>query len=380
MYINFWYPVALSQEIKADEPLKVQILGLQFVAFRDTAGTPHVLSDTCIHRGGSLGNGRVKDDCVVCPYHGWHYDGDGKCVRIPTLPEEQKLSARAKIDSYPTQEKYGIVFAFLGDLPDSERPPLYDIEEFEADGWRANDIVTFTVNAFYERSVENGLDAAHNEFVHPAQGSPLIGETLRQHPLEVEDLPPWGSEFLMTYSGYGSVETRTLGSGVGSTTAGSGHHGPNTLITRILFTDDKQFVQVFFEAPIDDNSTRIFFVNMRCFMLDPDQDDHLININMNIAHEDIRIIESLDPIRTPHSTTKELLLPQDKPIVHYRRYLQAWEDKGWRIDKLRFRAEAGDVAFAIPSPERRESKNWVLDPVPLMPGAQPEKESRQQAG
>lgn len=371
MYINFWYPVGLSKDITADEPTKVQLLGLQFVAYRDSNGLPHVLSDTCIHRGGSLGNGWLKDDCVVCPYHGWEYGGDGKCRSIPTIDENQKMPARAKIDSYPTQERYGILFAFLGDLPESERPTLYEIEEFEAEGWRANDVVSFTVKAYYERSIENGLDAAHNEFVHPNQGSPTIRESIKHHSLEVEDIPPWGSEFLMPYSGYATVETRKLESGVGTTIAGSAHHGPNTLITRIKFTDEKQFVQVFFEAPIDDNSTRIYFVNMRCFMLDPDQDENLININMDIAHEDIRIIESLDPIRTPHSTTKELLLPQDKPIVRYRQYLQDWEDKGWRIDKQRFRAEAGDVAFAIPSPERRKTKNWVLDPVPLMPGTPP---------
>jgi phenylpropionate dioxygenase-like ring-hydroxylating dioxygenase large terminal subunit len=369
MYINFWYPVGLSKEITAEEPFKVQILGLKFVAFRDAEGTPRVLSDTCIHRGGSLGNGWLNDGCVVCPYHGWEYGGDGKCTEIPTLLEDQHVPARAKIDSYPTEERYGIVFAFLGDLPESERPPLYEIKEFEAEGWRANDIVTFTVNAFYERSIENGLDAAHNEFVHPAQGGPTIRESLKHNTLEMTDLPPWGSEFLMAYSGYASKETRKLASGVGSTRAGSAHHGPNTLITRIMFTDEKAFVQVFFEAPIDENSTRIFFVNMRCFMLDPDQDDNLIDINMGIAHEDIRIIEALDPIRTPHSTVKELLLPQDQPIVYYRKYLQEWEDKGWRIDKLRFRADAGDVAFAIPCPERREAKNWVVDPIPLMPGA-----------
>ena len=91
-----------------------------------------------------------------------------------------------------------------------------------------------------------------------------------------------------------------------------------------------------------------------------------ININMNIAHEDIRIIEALDPIRTPHTTTKEMLLPQDKPIVRYRQYLQDWEDKGWRIDQKSFRAQRGDVAFAIPSPARRESKNWIVEPIPLM--------------
>jgi phenylpropionate dioxygenase-like ring-hydroxylating dioxygenase large terminal subunit len=368
MYINFWYPVALIDEVKNDEPLEVQILGLKFVAFRDTQGAPHVLANTCIHRGGSLGKGWVRDGCVICPYHGWHFGGDGKCVKIPTAAETQKLPARAKVDSYPTQEKYGILFAFLGDLPEAERPPIFDITQFNQPGWRANDIVKFEVGAYYERSIENGLDAAHNEFVHPMQGGPSIAETLRDVPVDVIDVP-WGSGFLMQYGGYADREGQTLAAGEGTTRAGSAHHGPNTLITRILFNEANHFHQVFFEAPIDESHTRIFFVNMRSFMLDPDQDQRLIDINMGIAGEDIRIIENLDPIRTPHTTTKELLMPQDKPIVRFRQYLQEWEDRGWRIDRQRLREQQGDVGMAIPSPARRESKNWILDSVPLMPAA-----------
>lgn len=366
MYINFWYPVALSDEVTNDKPLKVRILGLNFVAFRDTGGTPHMLSDTCIHRGGSLGLGWVREGRAICPYHGWEYDGSGRCTKIPTQSADQKIAARAKVDSYPTDEKYGILFAFLGDLPEAERPPIYAITEFGAEGWRANDVVCFEVNAYYERSVENGLDAAHNEFVHPLQGSPSISTTLRDHPIEVEDVPPWGSGFLQPYGGYAQKESQTLGAGVGTTWAGSEHHGPNTLITRIFFSDEKKFIQYFFEAPIDESRTRIYFVNMRCFMLEPENDQKLIDINMTIAHEDIRIIESLDPVRTPDTTTKEMLTPADKPIVHYRRYLQDWEARGWRIDRKKLYEQKGDVAFAIPCPERRGSKNWVLDPVPLM--------------
>lgn len=369
MYINFWYPVALIDEVTNDKPLQVQILGLKFIAFRDTDGTPRVLSDTCIHRGGSLGLGWVRDGRVICPYHGWQYGGDGRCMKIPTQGDDQKLSARAKVDSYPTEEKYGILFAFLGDLPAAERPPIYDITVFEAEGWRANDVVRFEVGAYYERSIENGLDAAHNEFVHPLQGSPSISATLRDHPIEIDDEPPWGSGFLQPYGGYAQRENQKLGAGVGSTRAGSAHHGPNTLITTIRFDDDRAFIQYFFEAPIDEGHTRIYFVNMRSFMLEPENDQKLIDINMTIAHEDIRIIESLDPVRTPDTTTKELLTPADKPILHFRRYLQDWEDNGWRIDRKRLCDRKGDVAFAIPCPDRRESKNWVLDPVPLMPAA-----------
>jgi phenylpropionate dioxygenase-like ring-hydroxylating dioxygenase large terminal subunit len=372
MYINFWYPVALIDEVTNDKPLQVQILGLKFVAFRDTDGTARVISDTCIHRGGSLGTGWIKDGRAICPYHGWQYDGTGKCVKIPTQSDDTKLPARAKVDSYPTDEKYGILFAFLGDLPEAERPPIYHIEQFDAEGWRTNDIVKFEVNAYYERSIENGLDAAHNEFVHPMQGGPSISATLQNHPIDVKDRSEWGSGFLQPYGGYAEREKQTIGAGVGTTRAGSDHHGPNTLITRIQFDDERIFLQVFFEAPIDESHTRIFFVNMRSFMLEPENDQKLIDINMSIAHEDIRIIESLDPVRTPDTTTKEMLTPADKPIVYFRRYLQDWEDKGWRIDRKQLFEKKGDVAFAVPSPGRRESKNWVLDPIPLVLPASPE--------
>jgi phenylpropionate dioxygenase-like ring-hydroxylating dioxygenase large terminal subunit len=366
MYINFWYPIAMSTEITNSEPYLAEIMGLNFVAFRDSEGRAHVISNTCIHRGGALGKGKIKGDYVVCPYHGWEFGGDGKCANIPTLPRDTKVPARAKIDSYPTEERYGILFAFFGDLPEEERPPLFDIEEFDSDGWRANEVVVFEVNAYYQRSIENGLDGAHNEFVHPLQGAPSIIETLRKRPLEVDDVPPWGSEFMYPASGSTSEDTKLIGAGDGETWAGSAHHGPNTLVTRIDFSEEKKFRQYFFEAPLNDTRTRIFFVNMRCFMMEPENDQTLIDINMRIAHEDIDVIEALDPIRTPDTTTKELLTPVDKPVLRYRDYLKEWDQRGWRIDWKEFQQKRGDVAMTIPCPGRRTEKNWILDTVPLM--------------
>ena len=120
VYINFWYPIARAEEVVDDKPLRVELLGMPFVAFRDTAGAVHVLADTCVHRGGSLSAGWVRDGKAICPYHGWEYDGGGKCTKIPSLVGKTP-PARAKVDSYPVQEKYGIVFAFLGDLPEAEQ-------------------------------------------------------------------------------------------------------------------------------------------------------------------------------------------------------------------------------------------------------------------
>ena len=61
MYMNFWYPIAADEDITNEKPLRVRILSLDFVAFRDTEGEAHVLSDTCCHRGAALGEGKIKD-------------------------------------------------------------------------------------------------------------------------------------------------------------------------------------------------------------------------------------------------------------------------------------------------------------------------------
>ena len=89
MYINFWYPIALSKDVTSEKPLEVVIMSLKFVAFRDTGGEPHVLSNTCIHRGGALGRGKIKGNSVACPYHGWQFSGNGRCSHIPTQASDQ---------------------------------------------------------------------------------------------------------------------------------------------------------------------------------------------------------------------------------------------------------------------------------------------------
>jgi len=366
MYINFWYPVCTAAELTHEAPVRAQIMHLRFVAFRDAEGQAHVLSDTCVHRGGSLSKGKVWKDRVVCPYHGWQFDGTGACRHIPVLGNDGKIPARAKVDSYPVEERYGIVFAFLGDQPESERIPLWDMPEWDQPGWRASEINIIELNAYFERSMENGLDPVHNEFVHALQGN------LKFNPdkvwIEEDD---WGAKVSvrMDPPKKGTTQLENLREDENPEHFGafSYHYGPNTLVTRISLSKDNVFVQYFFEQPVDGEHTRIFFINMRNCMLDASDDAKLNKINLDIADEDIVVVQELYPRRTPESSTKEILITGDECIGVYRGHLQAWQDSGWRIDQKQLRENAGDVAYAIPSPARRTSKNWVLDSVPLMP-------------
>jgi nitrite reductase/ring-hydroxylating ferredoxin subunit len=173
MLKNFWYAIAFSHEI-TEQPSKHTVLGQQLVVFRQKrSGRVVVMSDLCVHRGGALSGGWQDDKgCVVCPYHGWEYDADGKAVRIPANLEGRPIPKKARVDSYPVQEKYRFVWVFLGDLPEEERPPIPNWDEhFNDPSLRAVE-GQFLWNANYERVMENGCDIAPTQTPTPTATTP----------------------------------------------------------------------------------------------------------------------------------------------------------------------------------------------------------------
>ncbi|MBT7472360.1 MAG: aromatic ring-hydroxylating dioxygenase subunit alpha [Candidatus Marinimicrobia bacterium] len=388
MYINFWYPIILAKELRQEKPVKVKVLGMDLVVYKTTDGTINVLSDTCCHRGGSLGgkwnggkdNKRIINNCIVCPYHGWEFDGTGKCTNIPSMGYGSKIPSRARIDSYPVEEKYEIIFAFLGDLEEKNRPPILNIEEYNQEGWRTNEVACFEVDYYYERSIENGIDPAHNEFVHPTHGfSGANRDTYKVNPIITEDHKQgWGFWFMHTFDApplkddkkqikKGKTlwkETKPTRSPV---KAGGGTIGPNVVVTQIKITPEQSFRQYFFEQPIDENRTKIFFVNNRNFMLNPTMDPLIYERNLVIAQQDIDILEDVAPTQTPLMNNEEVLVPADAPIAEYRKWLKKFKNLGWKIDLKKLRTSNTDQeVFAIPSPGRKQSKNYPIKSIPLI--------------
>jgi phenylpropionate dioxygenase-like ring-hydroxylating dioxygenase large terminal subunit len=375
MFINFWYPACLSDEL-LDRPRKQKMLGCDFALFRDSEGKAHCVSNTCVHRGGSLAcegdaaPSKVVGDTIQCPYHGWKFNGEGDCVDIPSLiGTDVKIPARAKIDAYPTQEKYGMVFVFLGDLPEEERPPILDAAEYGQEGWACN-LQAYNLKTSYQRSIENAIDPAHNEFVHPTHGFSGDREDYAVPPLELlED--EWGVGFMSTYESSGTTDEKFKALRDDEpTTAGSGTYGASQFWTKIHPSAKFHMHQYTYDLPIDENNTRVFLVNMRNAGLDDEMGARMRQRNLIVAQQDIDILDEVEPVRTPDGMTKEIMMPADSCIVRYREFMKGFEAKGWRIDvnKMNEVHAKGKERLAIPSPRRRTSKGWVHDAVPMIPG------------
>lgn len=366
MFINFWYAAELSENIN-DDPVGVRMLGQDFVLFRDSGGSVHCLSNICAHRGAALADGTVQGDCVQCPYHGWQFNGSGQCQAIPSLDKDVKIPRRARVDSYPTAEKYGIVFAFLGDLPEEERPPIMEISEWGKEGWRPTTIV-FDWDFDYKRSIENALDPAHNEFVHTTHIDKKEGTPFKVPPLDLIE-HDWGTSFHIEMPAPPMFEEKMRE--VADRAEPSifhiyaGYHGVSSFWTFIEPTPKFIRRQHFYETPVEVGKTRIFTIDMRNGMLDEQDDERMIWMDTLVAKEDARVLLGVRPVLQPTNNINENLVPADRHMVHYRERLKEWQAKGWRIDQDEVDRNRNKVAYAIPCPERRTSKNWTLGPVPL---------------
>jgi nitrite reductase/ring-hydroxylating ferredoxin subunit len=125
---RFWHPVALSTDATT-RPRKVRILGEDLILFRDRKGRPGLLYPRCMHRGTTLYYGKVEDEGIRCCYHGWLFGVDGTCLDQPCEPDHGLHRDVARQPWYPVEERYGLVFAYMG--PPDKKPvlPRYDILE-----------------------------------------------------------------------------------------------------------------------------------------------------------------------------------------------------------------------------------------------------------
>ncbi len=159
---NQWYPVLEFGELRR-KPATFERLGRRLVFWRTADGTPHAHPDRCPHLGASLGRGKVCDDRLVCPFHGFAFDATGQCRHIPANGRQGKIPKGIELHTFPLREAHGLIWLWHGEKRETY-PPLPYFPELEI-GWRYGTVkVDWPVH--YTRAIENQLDVAHLPFVH----------------------------------------------------------------------------------------------------------------------------------------------------------------------------------------------------------------------
>ena len=165
LFRRYWLPALLSEEVALPDgpPVRLQLLSEKMLAFRDTHGKLGVIDEFCAHRGVSLWFGRNEEGGIRCPYHGWKYDVNGKCLDVPSELPESGFCQKIKLKSYPLVERGGVIWIYMG--PAEFQPPL---PEFEFATVPANQ--SFTSKRLQEcnwlQAFEGGIDSSHVSWLH----------------------------------------------------------------------------------------------------------------------------------------------------------------------------------------------------------------------
>ena len=166
-----WVAAAREEEIAAPGDWRVARIGSQsFILLRGEDREVRAFHNTCRHRGSILctaERGNFPRKRIVCPYHAWTYDLDGRLVATPRRMETPDFDA-GNFPLYRVAAKTwgGFVFVCLArEAPAFEPPAGYERYGFE--NLRIGKRIVTEVQANWKLLAENFSECFHCPPVHP---------------------------------------------------------------------------------------------------------------------------------------------------------------------------------------------------------------------
>lgn len=156
-----WYLLIRSNKVPKQKAVSVQFYNKSLVVFRGKNSRVSVLSGFCPHFGAHLGKGKVIENAIQCPFHHWKFDQNGRCIDIPHHKNE--IPNRAKIFSYPVEEKFGCIWIFNGEEP---LFPLPNFPIWKGKKTRMIPLKEKNLKCHPHLLTVNGLDIQHFQTVH----------------------------------------------------------------------------------------------------------------------------------------------------------------------------------------------------------------------
>ena len=314
---EYWYPIAYSTDVSA-EPRAFRIFGEDYVAWRPAdGGTVHAAVDECPHRSARLSQGWVADGCLVCPYHGWHFDGNGVCVEIPGNDPGLPIPPRAHVESILCEERYGLVWVCVG-VP---RVGIPELAEAEDDEFVMIHELMETWKASATRIIDNALDVSHVAWVHRNSVGSAANPRLSDFTVEREGL---NIRFSVRYT-VAVNEQQKINLGISSDLTERSTHAE--LIQPLVFRGVLEYHEnglrhVLFKTatPVDDETTLFCQFIARSDRPSPEVWADIAGIDRQVQAEDKLLLEGVNP-NFPIEVTTELHTKADRMTLEYRRVL-----------------------------------------------------------
>lgn len=290
---NGWFAVLRSAELEPGDIVTTKATDQDLVIYRDESGFVRIIDPYCPHMGAHLGGGKVLGENLQCPYHGWEYGTDGRCVNIPYT--DARIPARARVVSHDVIEQDGFIYLWRhagGAEPNFAVPAVPEHDDPE---WSSPHVYEKDLVAALQEMAENNVDFAHFKYVH---GREVVPKETSKH----------------QFDGPISHVTEELGDGLSFTRES---FGPGIAILR--FTDLMTIVAN--ATPIDRGNVRLSWHFYFPLAVEPAAADLIESVVGQFG------IEADVPIwRDMKFQEHPVLVKGDGPIPEYRRwYAQFYE-------------------------------------------------------
>lgn len=312
---NHWVPVCTSPQLTADKPVGIRLYEREIVLWRTTQGI-YAGDDTCAHHGAKLSLGKVCNERLQCPYHGWEYSTNGECVRIPAEPTLRIPRAARLKNMHSAVELAGIIWLHL-EQSTASLPPM-PLHVF-ASSYSVLSAGGFEVQTSFARMCENFMDVAHFPFVHEGTiGLPALPEVAEYKTFELEGCPA-ASDVVMSVPNRRDPSTPRV--------ARFSYRVLSPLCTYYEIGDTPSGDNLFEHAlmlavrPVSEESSAVFFVSA-LRELDLDIHARRLDFELEVFRQDVPVLESVRPKKLPLNLRAELHLRSDSTSVAYRKYLQ----------------------------------------------------------
>lgn len=313
MIKNQWYVVLDAKQVKRNKLLGVTRLSDKLVFWRDNQNQVHCIFDKCCHRGASLSTGKIVDNHVECPFHGFQYDASGKVQYIPANGKNAKVPDRYKVNAYLVKEAYGFIWLWYSD----QRTNVPEIPFFEElrEGFSYGGF-SETWKVHYTRAIENQLDVVHLPFVHAS----TIGKGNSR--LVNGPVVTWNDNRMTFYvkneKDQGQIPKKPNEIENYEELFHLQFQMPNTW--QNIISDQVRIVAAF--VPIDEENTHIYLRFYQKFIRTPGV-KQIVNslssiMNKTILHQDRKVVLTQLPIKS-ELVMGENLIQGDLPIIEYRK-------------------------------------------------------------
>jgi phthalate 4,5-dioxygenase oxygenase subunit len=374
---SYWMPFLRSQRLERDgAPVRVRLLGHNYVAYRASDGRVGFLDEHCPHRGASLLLARNEDCALRCIFHGWKIDVSGTVVETPNEGNNpERFAASVPVRWFPVREAGGLLWVWLGERDKPAKFPDFEFTALPEDHL----FTSYTpIDCNWLQGVEATLDSAHVGLLHQSWASRKLGKSQLMN----QSLAP-RYEFAKRPYGMCAAALRTMEDGSCYARVGE------FVMPFYMFVGTSNVEAgdrlLFISVPVDDTHSILFFIRYSLADRGPittgagfplpegvdfdhfaplngdatnawgqDRDamkaGHFTGFTDNLIKEDVVVQVSMGPIA---DRSKEFLSSSDLAVVHGRRLLldalRGWQkgirpmgtDSAIEFDKIR--ADAGII-------------------------------------